>query len=476
MSQVTRGPGGDGRPLRECDNTPDATFPSAGLRCLGRGPGRRRALKPRHDRHLLFGLLALQTGIINQGQLVAAFQAWTLDKLKSLADHLVARGDLTRAKRSVLEALAAVHLESHGGDVEQSLAAVPTNRATRAGLAGLGEPDIETTLDRIARDQNGQATEPDDDDPNRTAGLSVGSSTSDGQRFRILRPHARGGLGAVFVALDTELNREVAVKQILEKHAADPLSRQRFVAEAEITVGLEHPGVVPVYGLGTQVDGRPYYAMLAEDLERWMADEPVTAWREPFSRRARRWARRNRTAVASLVASVLVALAGTAAVLAVQTRANGQLKQANSDLAIASDLVTKANADFKSANEREKQRFNLTMDAIKLFHGEVSEDLLLKEKQFEGLRTKLLKGAADFYGRLEDLLKDQTDRESRAALGKAYDELGELTGKIGDQRAALAVHRKALAVRRALASEPGADAESKLDVARSLNTAGSLQR
>ena len=47
------------------------------------------------DRHLLFGLLALQNGLINQGQLVAAFQAWTLDKSKSLADHLEARGDLT---------------------------------------------------------------------------------------------------------------------------------------------------------------------------------------------------------------------------------------------------------------------------------------------------------------------------------------------------------------------------------------------
>ena len=43
------------------------------------------------DRHLLFGLLALQNGIINQGQLVAAFQAWTLDKSRSLADHLEAR-------------------------------------------------------------------------------------------------------------------------------------------------------------------------------------------------------------------------------------------------------------------------------------------------------------------------------------------------------------------------------------------------
>ena len=80
----------------------------------------------------------------------------------------------------------------------------------------------------------------------------MGSATSDGQRFRILRPHARGGLGAVFVALDGELHREVALKQILEQHADDPISRQRFVAEAEITGGLEHPGIVPVYGLGTR--------------------------------------------------------------------------------------------------------------------------------------------------------------------------------------------------------------------------------
>jgi eukaryotic-like serine/threonine-protein kinase len=65
----------------------------------------------------------------------------------------------------------------------------------------------------------------------------------------------------VFVALDAELNREVALKQILERHAHDPLSRQRFVIEAEVTGGLEHPGIVPVYGLGTYGDGRPYYAM-----------------------------------------------------------------------------------------------------------------------------------------------------------------------------------------------------------------------
>src|SRR5262249_31882131 len=61
--------------------------------------------------------------------------------------------------------------------------------------------------------------------------------------------------------LDAELHREVALKQILDQYADDPVSRQRFLLEAEITGGLEHPGVVPVYGLGTYADGRPYYAM-----------------------------------------------------------------------------------------------------------------------------------------------------------------------------------------------------------------------
>jgi serine/threonine protein kinase len=66
---------------------------------------------------------------------------------------------------------------------------------------------------------------------------------------------------AVFIALDTELHREVALKQILDEHADDPTSRQRFLLEAEVTGGLEHPGIVPVYGLGAHSQGRPYYAM-----------------------------------------------------------------------------------------------------------------------------------------------------------------------------------------------------------------------
>ena len=86
----------------------------------------------------------------------------------------------------------------------------------------------------------------------------VGAPTSVGLRFQVLRPHAKGGLGEVFVAHDKELHREVALKEIQNRYADDPHSRARFVLEAEITGGLEHPGIVPIYGLGSYADGESF--------------------------------------------------------------------------------------------------------------------------------------------------------------------------------------------------------------------------
>ncbi len=80
-------------------------------------------------------------------------------------------------------------------------------------------------------------------------------------RYRVLWPHAMGGLGQIYVAEDQELHRRVALKEIRPEHATDPVSRERFVVEAEVTGNLEHPGIVPVHGLGVHHDGRPFYAM-----------------------------------------------------------------------------------------------------------------------------------------------------------------------------------------------------------------------
>jgi serine/threonine protein kinase len=208
------------------------------------------------SRDLLFGLLALQTGLLNQGQLFAAFHAWTQARDRTMAEILAEQGALASACLTAVEALVIEHLRRHGSDPERSLAAIGVGRSTRECLAQLANPDLDASLAQV-----GSGSTEHDTDPDRTATYSVGSATSDGQRFRVLRPHAQGGLGAVFVALDTELHREVALKQILDSHADDPASRQRFLLEAEVTGGLEHPGIVPVYGLGTYGDGRPYYAM-----------------------------------------------------------------------------------------------------------------------------------------------------------------------------------------------------------------------
>jgi serine/threonine protein kinase/tetratricopeptide (TPR) repeat protein len=620
------------------------------------------------DRHFLFGLLALQTSLIQQAQLVAAFHAWTCDKSRSLADHLIALGHLNDAHRAVVEALAELHVAKHG-DVQQSLAAIPAGRSTRESLAQLGHPDIEGTLARVG---SGSTQQNGDADLDRTASYAVGTTasyavgmaTSDGLRFRVLRPHARGGLGAVFVALDTELHREVALKQILESHSDDPTSRQRFLLEAEVTGGLEHPGIVPVYCLGTYGDGRPYYVMrfiredslkeaiehfhageslknnpgqrslelrkllrrftdvcnaidyahsrdvlhrdikpgniivgrhgetlvvdwglakatgkadagcgertlmpssasgssetlpgsalgtpaymspeqaegdlehlgarsdvyslgatlyclltgrpplegdvaeviravqrgefrpprvsdatidreleaiclkamalkpenrcgscraLAEDIERWMADEPVSAWREPLWRRMRRWAKRNRTAVTGAAVALVAGVVGLSAVLFVQTRVKA-------DIARALDSETKANAALAAANGRVEQRYSLAMEEIKTFHAGVSEDFLLKEVTFKELRDRLLGTAPGFYGKLGALLGKESDVASRRALLQANFELAGLTAKVGQTEAALAAHRGVLAARRELAAEPAADVGVRIEVGRS---------
>ncbi|MCA9212032.1 MAG: serine/threonine protein kinase, partial [Planctomycetales bacterium] len=80
-------------------------------------------------------------------------------------------------------------------------------------------------------------------------------------RYEVLKVHDTGGLGVVYVARDKELCRQVAVKGIRPELASDQNQRGRFHREANITGSLEHPGVVPVYGLGEDDRGQPYYAM-----------------------------------------------------------------------------------------------------------------------------------------------------------------------------------------------------------------------
>ena len=593
------------------------------------------------EKDLLLGLLALQIGLINQSQLVAAFQAWTLDKARTLADQLVARGDIDFDDRAAVEALVDRHIKKHGGDVEQSLAAIPAGRSTRESLARIGDPQIDATLSRFSSGRTEH-----DADPDRTANYAVGTVTSDGQRFRVLRPHAKGGLGAVFIALDAELHREVALKQILESHAYDQASRNRFLLEAEITGGLEHPGIVPVYGLGTYGDGRPYYAMrfikgdslkeaidqfhasaagnhdpgrqslelrgllrrfidvcnaidyahsrgvlhrdikpgniivgmhgetlvvdwglakatgksdlsagertllpssasgssetlpgsalgtpaymspeqaqgnlealgvrsdvyglgatlycllagkppftgdaveviprvkngefapprqadrsidraleaicikamalkpedrygtcraLADDVERWMADEPVAAWREPLARQARRWARRNRTAVAVAVVALVATVVGLGAVAGVQARANSALQKAN-------DVTKRALTDTRAAQAETKKALAQSEESRK--QAEAVSNFLVdafRSPDPSSPRGRDVK-VADVLDQASAKL-DQGFAGSQATKGALLNALGRTYAGLGLYGQAVTAHTKARSERAAV--------------------------
>jgi eukaryotic-like serine/threonine-protein kinase len=212
----------------------------------------------------------------------------------------------------------------------------------------------------------------------------------------------------------------------------------------------------------------PAAKALAAEVQRWLADEPPSAYREPWAARAGRWTRRHRTLVTGAAAAGLAALVGLALVLGVQARANQELAESNRQLA-------NANRQLEQGNERERERFDLALEAIRTYHTGVSEDVLLKQEQFKDLRERLLRGAVEFYGKLEKLLEGQSDARSRRALGAAYYQVGNLIEKIGSKPEALKVHRQALAVRRDLAAEAGADAETRGDVAWSLLAVGRLQ-
>jgi serine/threonine-protein kinase len=205
------------------------------------------------DRNLLYGILALQMDFIARDDLIAAMHAWVLEKSKPLGQILSDQGKLPPPRRQLLEALVNEHLHAHQGDPQQSLAALSSASSVRQALQEVADGDVQASLARVPT-----ADKPTGD--GTVSYSSLGENTA-GLRYRVLRPHACGGLGDVFVAEDTELHREVALKEIRKDLAGDNQSRGRFVREAEITGGLEHPGIVPIYGLGQYDDGRPFYAM-----------------------------------------------------------------------------------------------------------------------------------------------------------------------------------------------------------------------
>ena len=96
-------------------------------------------------------------------------------------------------------------------------------------------------------------------------------------RYDIVRPIGKGAMGMVYLAHDTILERDVALKVMVSQIADDPELNQRFIREAKAVAKMHHPNVVNVFDLGHHTDGSPYIAMellKGQDLQKAMRTPP----------------------------------------------------------------------------------------------------------------------------------------------------------------------------------------------------------
>ncbi len=87
-----------------------------------------------------------------------------------------------------------------------------------------------------------------------------GTTPTRGTDYQLLGQLGQGGMGEVFSARQLALDRTVALKRLPE-FGVTAEDRQRFRTEARITSSLDHPNIIPVYDLGEDAEGRPFFAM-----------------------------------------------------------------------------------------------------------------------------------------------------------------------------------------------------------------------
>ena len=218
-------------------------------RVVSASPARGDGRQMDTDRNLLFGVLALQADIIDADRFAEACSAWAVKKVVPLADLLHERGWITTEERAHVEFLLERKLRKHHGDVHASLAAAADNRA-RGLMAEADDFEVRRSIAELPG--------LDSHTPSSTAAYEPENR----ERYTLTRLHAQGGLGQVWLALDGDLNRQVALKELRPERGGDPTLAARFLEEAKVTGQLEHPGIVPVYELARRsVDGQPFYTM-----------------------------------------------------------------------------------------------------------------------------------------------------------------------------------------------------------------------
>ena len=106
------------------------------------------------DLNLLFGMIALQTDFISRDALLAAMNAWVVEKPKDLGKILVELGALTTNDLAVIQPLVQRHIERHDYQAGRSLRSLAIPEELKARLLDLGDPDLTATLEALAIDSD----------------------------------------------------------------------------------------------------------------------------------------------------------------------------------------------------------------------------------------------------------------------------------------------------------------------------------
>jgi tetratricopeptide (TPR) repeat protein len=266
---------------------------------------------------------------------------------------------------------------------------------------------------------------------------------------------------------------------------------------------------------------------LAADVERWLADEPTTAWREPWTERTRRWTRRHRTLVASLGVLLLTTTMALAVGLWLVNAEKNRTKLAEAETKKALAQVTEEQGKTQAALEKSqaaeanaKEQRQLALDTVKSVVTDI--DAQLKNKPaLQELRKKLLKTAEnglkkvarnaetagqidhetiwvhfelgdiflDLDGATAEARKqyqaahalaqkladdDQGNAQAQRDLSISLEKLGDVQLRLGDTKAALDYYRRDLDICQKLADDKG-NAEAQRDLSVSFNKLGDVQ-
>ena len=208
-------------------------------------------MNPSSDKNLLFALIAHHNGYISMEQFFEAAAVWNTDPKRDLGEILVEKKFLDEVERFNIQGIVEDRVRRQGG-IDDTLSfilasgSVPQNDAL--------PEDWQDKIDAITRVISNKTSPnpPNFGNPEANRGA---------HRYIIRKSLGHGGQGYVWEAIDTELNRRVAIKNIVPSLSSDPLHQELLIDEARKTGKLGHPGVPPVFDIGKDADGKPFFTM-----------------------------------------------------------------------------------------------------------------------------------------------------------------------------------------------------------------------